>query len=580
MKRAMVACLLLAAALAGTTGIGRSGADFTDASTGQSSAFSTSSDFNTVAVTLEDLGPFARGTVTLDATATSERGIADVRFEMSPAGANTWTQMCVDTAAPYTCGGDSSGIPDGAYDIRVTATDAAGYWRRATDTAVLDNTAPSASLANPGTFIGTSTVLTATGADALSGLASLAVQYRPAGGSWSDACTGSTSPRACTLPAMADGDVELRARSEDAAGNVTTSTPITRRVDRNAPTVTVTDPGAMRGSFALAATTDDGGGTGVTSVRYQRSPAGANSWTDICTGSTAPFGCSWNTTLVSDGLYDLRAIATDGAELTTTSAVVASRRVDNSLPSTPTLAAIATPARGTLPLSGTASDSGSGIASWTVQYRQGFGAWTDACTDTTSSYSCSWDSTSVADGSYEFRAVATDAAGNTRTSATQTARVIDNTAPTAADVQTNTGGNGRLASGDWLRLTWSEQIAPTSVLTGWTGNSQSITVRVTNGSTDSMEFWNQANTTRLNLGTVALNANFVPSAGAVFNATIQQSTAQITITLGSLRSGSVNGGAASSANMVWTPSASATDVAGNPAATTPRTETGTADRDF
>jgi chitinase len=585
MRRATLVGVVLTALLAGVAGVQHSGADFTAASSAQGSTFAAAADFNSVAVALDDPGAAVSGTVDLTAHASSDRGITDVRFEVSPAGANNWMQMCVDAAAPYTCSGDSALMPDGSYDIRVTATDSAGYWRRATRTGIIDNTDPSASLANPGSFVTTGTVLTATGGDALSGLASLAVQYRPAsGGSWSDACTGSTSPRACVLPALADGDVELRARAEDAAGNVTTSASIVRRLDRTAPSVAVNDPGAMRGNFGLTVTAGDGAGTGVTSVRYQYR-LGAGAWTDICPTTTAPFGCSWNTTAVADGLYDLRAIATDGAGFTTTSAVLASRRVDNTVPSVPTIADPGSPRRATIDFTGTATDGGSGIASWTVQYRPNgsTGAWTDACSGTSSPYTCSWASTAVADGSYEFRAVATDAAGNTRNSATRSARVIDNTGPTATDVQAVNGGSttGRMQANDYVRFTWSEAIAPASVLSGWAGGSQAVAVRVIDGGgADSIDFYDTANTTRLNLGAVALNANFVGSAGAVWNATMTRSGTQITITLNSIRSGAVNTTQAAFATMSWQPSGSALDAAGNPAGTTARSETGAFDRDF
>ena len=51
--------------------------------------------------------------------------------------------------------------------------------------------------------------------------------------------------------------------------------------------------------------------------------------------------------------------------------------------------------------------------------------WVDVCTDTGSAYSCTWDTTAIADGSYDVRAFATDTAGYTRASV-QTARVVDN----------------------------------------------------------------------------------------------------------------------------------------------------------
>ena len=65
------------------------------------------------------------------------------------------------------------------------------------------------------------------------------------------------------------------------------------------------DPGAyLKGTVNLTSTTGDAG-SGVATVTYQRSPAGAGTWTDV--------SATWNTTSVADGLYDLRVRVTDNA---------------------------------------------------------------------------------------------------------------------------------------------------------------------------------------------------------------------------------------------------------------------------
>ena len=58
-----------------------------------------------------------------------------------------------------------------------------------------------------------------------------------------------------------------------------------------------------------------------------------------------------------------------------------------------------------------------------------------------------------------------------------------------------------------------------------------------------------------------------------------QSGAAITVTLGTLSSGSV-GTAGSTGAMSWSPSATATDLAGNACSTSAVTESGTADKEF
>ena len=161
---------------------------------------------------------------------------------------------------------------------------------------------------------------------------------------------------------------------------------------------------------------------------------------------------------------------------------------------------------------------------------------------------------------------------------------IDNTAPTGTDVQaTNSGTIGQLTSGDTIRLTYSEAIAPASILSGWTGSSQAIRVYVNDGGTvDTMDFRNSAGTTRLNLVNsstdLSLGRDFVGSAMSSTRP-IAMSGSTVTVTLGSQISGTLKT-VATTGTMTWRPSASATDLAGLAASTALVTESGTADRDF
>jgi hypothetical protein len=672
--------LIVVVALAGATA---SGADFTASSPSPANSFAAAADFNTVAVAMTDPGSPLHGTVGLQATAGSDRGIERVRFQSSPAGAGTWTDVCEDTTAPYACDWDTAGVADGSRDLRALAVDQAGYQRTAVVAArAIDNTAPSASLADPGPWLQGNEALAATASDSPAGLATLAIDYRAAGGgAWTELCSGPNSPRSCPLDtaSLPDGDHELRARAVDAAGNVRHTTPLVRRVDNTAPTVSVPDPGPLRGTVSVAVTAADGAGTGVASVTTEFRPAGSGAWTEVCTDTAAPFTCDGlDTAQVPDGLYDARATAVDGTGLSTTSAT-RTVRVDNGAPSA-TLTAPGTPLQGSVALTGTASDAGSGVVSWTVQHRPaGGGAWTDACSDTVAPFTtCTWNTTGVADALYDVRAVARDAAGNefattpvtnrrvdnngptvaladpgspirglVTLTATATdpagvqsvvferspagagtwttictdntaayscsfntttlngtfdlraraidnaghsntsvvaARVIDNTAPTGADVQTGNGGTaGRLGANDWIRLTWTEQIAPASVLAGWPGTSRTITVRVTNatGNNDRMDFYD--GTTRLNLVNGAntdlqLRGNFV-TATKSFTATMVQSGNSITITFGTVSTGSLNT-VSTPAAISWVPSAAATDLAGNASGTGTVNEGGGSDVDF
>ena len=183
-----------------------------------------------------------------------------------------------------------------------------------------------------------------------------------------------------------------------------------------------------------------------------------------------------------------------------------------------------------------------------------------------------------ANGTYSYSITATDNAANSANASYSV--VIDSTAPTGSDIQTTNGGTaGRPDTNDTIIFTYSEQIDPQTILSGWTGASTSVVVRFTNnGTTDSFAIWNAGNTAQLSLGSVALNGDYV-TANTAFTGTMAQSGATITVTLGTMTSGTVrtNGTALI---MSWTPSATATDAAGNACSTTAKSETGTNDVDF
>jgi hypothetical protein len=109
-------------------------------------------------------------------------------------------------------------------------------------------------------------------------------------------------------------------------------------------------------------------------------------------------------------------------------------------------------------------------------------------------------------------------------------------------------------------------------------------VRVNNvGTTDTLDLYNAAGTTKLNVvaatQALRLQADWV-SATADFNATMTMAGNGVTVTIGSLISGTPRTGVTTGANMIWNPSTLATDAVGNPAAATILTETGVVDRDF
>ena len=162
---------------------------------------------------------------------------------------------------------------------------------------------------------------------------------------------------------------------------------------------------------------------------------------------------------------------------------------------------------------------------------------------------------------------------------------VDNTRPTGTNVQTtNAGTAGQPGIGDTMTLTFSEQIDPQTVLAGWTGTSTNVVVRITQAAGgDQVTLRNAANTAVLPLGTVNLVGTNYVTVNRDFGATgtpstMVQSGNAITVTLGT-PSGAVATQAAAN-DMIWTPSATATDRAGNTCQTTNATEAVPLDIDF
>ncbi len=93
--------------------------------------------------------------------------------------------------------------------------------------------------------------------------------------------------------------------------------PVTAAPDRTAPTVSMAGPGApvqKRIGVTAAATDAD---SGVASVEIQYLAPATSTWVTVCTDTTTPYRCTWNTEAGPDGGYHLRARAVDGAGRTT-----------------------------------------------------------------------------------------------------------------------------------------------------------------------------------------------------------------------------------------------------------------------
>ncbi len=195
----------------------------------------------------------------------------------------------------------------------------------------------------------------------------------------------------------------------------------------------------------------------------------------------------------------------------------------------------------------------------------------------------------LTEGAKSYSLTLNDNASNSRVQ-TGYSVTVDNTAPSATDIQAANGGAtvGRAEAGDTLVYTFSEAMDPDTIASGWTASgAQNVVLRLVDGGlgNDTVQIWNAANTAQLPLGSVDLGRiDYILTGTATFGASgtasaMTMSGSAVTITLGTA-GGSGTNTAAGNGTMTWTPSATPTDGAGNPMSVTPRTETGAADREF
>src|SRR3989442_154397 len=263
----------------------------------------------------------------------------------------SWIQFGTDNSAPYAATWSTPAF-DGPKAIRALAFDAASNTGQHVRTITIDRTGPGGtSVSYPnGYVVGSFAVTGDNGPDTDVNAGSGALERRT-GTLTNDSCSGYGSFSAVTSPdTVASGScAKYRYRLADNAGNWSTATSTNEvKSDTAAPTSSQADPGAnLRQTVLLTATASDSGGSSVASVAFQHRPSGGGSWTTIGTDATSPYSTSFDTTVVTDGLYDLRSVATDAAgNVEASPIVIASRRIDNTPPSA-TMLSPGHPVRGT-----------------------------------------------------------------------------------------------------------------------------------------------------------------------------------------------------------------------------------------
>jgi hypothetical protein len=192
-------------------------------------------------------------------------------------------------------------------------------------------------------------------------------------------------------------------------------------------------------------------------------------------------------------------------------------------------------------------------------------------TRTAMRWSGAWSTTAttLAEGTFTVTATQTDTSDNAGTASSTF--TIDATAPTPVSISAanKSGGvKGRLGAGDSITYTFSEAIAPASVLSTFTGGSTSADVQVffyNNGSADYFGLLDGNGEQNVKLdGGVATGAELVTT-NVTWPATLTQSSdgKSFTVTLGSAPTRGLATTTNGARNMVWTVNAAVEDRAGH-----------------
>ncbi|MEC5199326.1 signal peptidase I [Arthrobacter sp. PL16] len=587
-------------ALVVASGIMSSTAAFTATTVNSPNTFGAAADWTPPSVTMVSPGPSVQATTALAAEASdTETAISNITIEYQADGGTTWTAVCTVTTAPYACDWNTRSVPDGSYSLRATATSTIGLSATSAEVHTTVSNTFMVTLADPGDIQRGTVVLAATLSGSGSRSYSVRTEYSLAGSNrWSALCTTVAAPYNCAwnTGGLANDYYDLRAVAVSGSTTTYSETITDVLVDNLAPVVTLSDPGTpLSGTRTFTATATDAH-SGIAQVQMQYNRTGTPTWTTMCTIDTAPFSCRFDTTTLTAGAYNFRAIATDAAGTSTTSAVVSNRTVDN------TIASVSVEDPGAY-LTGIArltasANSTAGIRQVRIQSAPtGTTAWTTRCIPTVTPYSCDWDTKSVPDGLYDLRAVLTDNTGRETLSATVSARRVDNSPLRGADIQTTNGPGtpGALGAGDSMTFTYSQQVNTATVVSGWTGAALPVTVRLRDGNLlglgnigDTVDI--QRSGTTVNLGTVNLMQNYVRNRKtATFIATMTATTVTtngvprtvITVALGAASNGPGNlRTTITPSTMIWNPTTAVASTTGTPSSNAPVTETGPFDRDF
>jgi hypothetical protein len=410
---------------------------------------STTADTSAPTVTLTSPANSAvlNGTATLSANALDNVGVTSVQFWINGSLAGT------DTTAPYSMGWNTTVVANAQHSIYAVARDAAGNSGTSTTaTVTVNNSAADATPpvvgaitpANGTTISGTATLAAAV----TDNVGVVGVRFLIDG--VQVGAEDLTAPYQTTWVTTSanNGTRNIEVQARDAAGNnAEASVNVTVNnlpQDTTPPTVNITAPATgstVSGTVTLAGVATDNVGVAGVQFTVDGVSVGAED-------TTAPYSISWNSASIANGSHMIRAIARDMGGTTTTSGPVTVTVNNTTSDTTAPTVNMTAPASNavvsnTVTVSASASDN---VGVTNVQFT--LDGVNIGAPDTAAPYTISWATNGVPNGVHTLRAVARDAAGNTRTSSGRSVNVSNTTGDsTAPAVSISTPSAGSTLSG-------------------------------------------------------------------------------------------------------------------------------------
>ncbi len=424
-------------------------------------------DLSPPSASISTIATILTGSATISGTASDDSKVESLALSYTGPAAGTICSLTV-VSANWSCPWDTSALADGAYTVKVDVVDLASKKTTVTATATIDRQGPTASFAGIDVVSGGSFVAAVPGTNTVAfnpqqpvsfkvrvnaenvGGSIASVMFPAPGQGWTPA-----SPTADSTPPAPYEMTYTYAGGTGASPGGTLNIVVTDNAGRttNVPLVLTSDVAPPTGSslsyangwsnaVSASITLNPGSdaGSGIGDIKLERSVASNTSGACETFGqfnvvATSPVSPYADTTIASANCYRYRLIITDRVGNATTVNPGTTLKVDTVAPTGTISFSPTSPFSDHETLSGTSSDSLSGVQKVDVKYSSvGNGSPTNGTICTTSQiyWTCEWNTAVLPDGSYTILLEVVDQAGNANSWMISRNVVLDNSGPVAS----------------------------------------------------------------------------------------------------------------------------------------------------